>query len=107
MAELAVATKKLNFHLEQVQDFTPTPMTLATEIYFTGIHPYTGEKIFTAKTEKEKLNQRMFFFWYKPEAKREIIEELKKLHRPDLVDALYGSNGLLPSRRFATYRRKR
>lgn len=107
MAELAVATKKLNFHLEQVQDFTPTPMTLATEIYFTGIHPYTGEKIFTAKTEKEKLNQRMFFFWYKPEAKREIIEELKKLHRPDLVEALYGSNGLLPSRRFATHRSKR
>lgn len=89
MAELAVETKNLDFHLEQVQDFTPTPMTLATEIYYTGIHPYTGEKVFTPRTEKEKLAQRRFFFWYKPDAKREIIESLKKLHRPDLISRLY------------------
>lgn len=89
MAELAAITKNLDFRLEQVQDFTPTPMTVATEIYYTGIHPYTGEKIFTARTEKEKLAQRRFFFWYLPEKRREIINELKKLHRPDLIDALY------------------
>ena len=90
MADLAAITKQLDFHLEQVQDFTPTPMTLATEIYYTGIHPYTGEKVFTAKTEREKLNQRMFFFWYKPEARQDILAELRKMHRPDLIDALYG-----------------
>lgn len=89
MAELAAITKGLDFHLEQVQDFTPTPMTLATEIYYTGVHPYTGEKIYTAVTEQEKLRQRKFFFWYKPEEKREIINELKKLKRPDLIDKLY------------------
>ncbi|MBD5217686.1 MAG: YgiQ family radical SAM protein [Bacteroidales bacterium] len=89
MAELAVITKNLDFHLEQVQDFTPTPMTLATEIYYTGIHPYTGEKMYTAKTEKEKLAQRNFFFWYKPEAKREIQNELRRIHRPDLLAKLY------------------
>ncbi len=89
MAELAVETKDLDFHLEQVQDFTPTPMTLATEIYYTGIHPYTGEKVFTPRSEKDKLAQRRFFFWYKPEAKREIIESLKRLHRPDLIAKLY------------------
>ncbi len=89
MAELACITKGLNFHLEQVQDFTPTPMTVASEIYYTGIHPYTGEKIFTATTEKEKLAQRQFFFWYKPDMKAQIIEELQRLHRPDLIKVLY------------------
>ncbi|MDE6026638.1 MAG: YgiQ family radical SAM protein, partial [Muribaculaceae bacterium] len=89
MAELAAETKKLNFHLEQVQDFTPTPMTLATEIYYTGYHPYTGEKVFTARSEKEKLAQRAFFFWYKPKNKPAIISELRKIGRKDLVAALY------------------
>lgn len=92
MAELACLTKDLNFHLEQVQDFTPTPMTVATEIYYTGLHPYTGEKLFTAKTEKEKLAQRQFFFWYKPEMRSEIRKELTRLHRPDLIAKLYPSS---------------
>ena len=89
MAELACKTKKLDFKLEQVQDFTPTPMTLATEIYYTGINPYTGEKVYTARTDKEKQRQRQFFFWYKPEARREIIQRLQQLHRPDLIKKLY------------------
>ncbi|MDE6217875.1 MAG: YgiQ family radical SAM protein, partial [Muribaculaceae bacterium] len=86
MAELAALTKELNFHLEQVQDFTPTPMTLSTEIYYTGINPYTGEKVFTPRTPRQKEDQRKFFFWYKPELKREIIDRLRRLHRPDLID---------------------
>lgn len=90
MAELAVKTKKLNFHLEQVQDFTPTPMTLATEIYYTGYNPYTGEKVYTARDAKEKEKQRSFFFWYRPDARKEIIERLHRLHRPDLIRKLYG-----------------
>ncbi|MDE5551598.1 MAG: YgiQ family radical SAM protein [Muribaculaceae bacterium] len=89
MAELAVITKGLDFHLEQVQDFTPTPMTLATEIYYSGIHPYTGEHLYTARTEAEKQKQREFFFWYKPDAKRDIVESLRRIHRPDLIRALY------------------
>lgn len=93
MAELAAITKDLDFHLEQVQDFTPTPMTLATEIYYTGIHPYTGEKVFTARTEREKLAQRQFFFWYKPEERHAIECELRKMHRPDLIERLYGRGG--------------
>lgn len=92
MAELAAETKQLNFHLEQVQDFTPTPMTVATEIYYTGYHPYTGEKVFTARTEKEKLAQRQFFFWYKPENQRQIVTELRKMGRPDLIAALYNNS---------------
>ena len=89
MAELAVITKRLDFHLEQVQDFTPTPMTVATEAWYTGYHPYTLQPIFSAKTQKEKLAQRMFFFWYKPEERRAIIQELKRMGRSDLIDKLY------------------
>ena len=90
MAELAVITKRLDFHLEQVQDFTPTPMTVATEAWHTGYHPYTLQPIFSAKTQREKLAQRMFFFWYKPEERRAIIQELKRRGRSDLIDKLYG-----------------
>ena len=76
MAELAAITRDLNFKLEQVQDFTPTPMTLATEIYYSGYNPYTLEPVFTAKTKEEKLAQRKFFFWYKNEYYREILGDL-------------------------------
>lgn len=92
MAELAAITKELNFQLEQVQDFTPTPMTVATEIYYSGYHPYTGEKMFTARNEREKLAQRQFFFWWKPESRASITAELRKMHRPDLIQALYPGN---------------
>lgn len=90
MAELAVITKKLDFHLEQVQDFTPTPMTVSTETWYTGFHPYTLEPVFSARTQREKLAQRLFFFWYQPEQRRDIINELRRIHRPDLIDKLYG-----------------
>ncbi len=89
MAELAAKTKALNFKLEQVQDFTPTPMTLATEMYYTGIHPYTLEKISAPNTPQQKLNQRKFFFWYQKEYKNEIINDLKKMNRMDLIKKLY------------------
>lgn len=89
MAELAVKTRQLDMHLEQVQDFTPTPMTLATEIYYTGIHPYTGEKIFTAKTPEQKLAQRKYFFWYDRNYQRDIVNSLKSMHRDDLLTSLY------------------
>ena len=89
MAELAVETKNLNMHLEQVQDFTPTPMTLSTEIYYTGFHPYTGERVFTATTRDEKLAQRKYFFWYDKTYRFEITQSLKRLHRPDLLRKLF------------------
>ena len=89
MAELAVETKNLNMHLEQVQDFTPTPMTLSTEIYYTGFHPYTGEKVFTATTRDEKLAQRKYFFWYDKTYRFDIIKSLKRLHRSDLIRKLF------------------
>jgi len=88
MAELAVISKELNFHLEQVQDFTPTPMTLSTEIYYTGLHPYTLKPVYTAKSKEEKLAQRKYFFWYKKEYRAEIIRSLNKIKRPELIKKL-------------------
>lgn len=90
MAELAVITKDLDFHLEQVQDFTPTPMTVSTEAWYTGYDPYTLEPVFSAKTPREKLAQRQFFFWYKPEERSNIEHELRRIGRPDLIEKLYG-----------------
>ncbi|MCM1076051.1 MAG: YgiQ family radical SAM protein [Bacteroides sp.] len=92
MAELAVETKGLNLRLEQVQDFTPTPMTLSTEIYYTGFHPYTGERIFTAITPEEKLAQRKYFFWYDRAYRPDITRSLMRLHRPDLLKRLFPTN---------------
>ncbi|MEA5062629.1 MAG: YgiQ family radical SAM protein [Petrimonas sp.] len=89
MAELAAITKNLNFKLEQVQDFTPSPMTLATEIYYTGYHPYSLEKVYTAKNPSQKESQRQFFFWYDKNNKKRLIAELKRLNRADLIEKLY------------------
>ena len=89
MAELAAITKDMDFHLEQVQDFTPTPMTVATEMWYTGYNPYTLEPVFSAKNPKEKIEQRQFFFWYKPEEQKNIVRSLNRMNRQDLIKALY------------------
>ena len=89
MAELAIQTKQLNFKLEQIQDFTPTPMTLSTEIFYTGINPYTMQPVFTARTDRDKQAQRQFFFWYDPAQRHRLIAELKRIGRPDLIKKLF------------------
>jgi radical SAM superfamily enzyme YgiQ (UPF0313 family) len=88
MAELAVKTKQLDFQLEQVQDFTPTPMTVSTETWYTGYDPYTLEPVQSAKTQRDKLAQRQYFFWYKPEERRGIEQSLRRIGRPDLIKEL-------------------
>lgn len=89
MAELAIQTKQLNFRLEQIQDFTPTPMTLSTEIFYTGINPYTMQPVYTARTDRDKQAQRQFFFWYDPAQRHRLIAELKRMGRPDLIQKLF------------------
>lgn len=98
MAELACITKNLDFKLEQIQDFTPTPMTVATEIYYSGIHPYTGEEVYTPRTDKEKLAQRQYFFWYKPECRHDIIKSLKRIRHPEMIELLFPYNVPRPHR---------
>ena len=105
MAELAVETKSLDFQLEQVQDFTPTPMTVSTETWYAGVHPYTGEEVASAKTQREKLRQRMYFFWYKPEERRPITESLTAMGRRDLLERLYGNAEGRASRQGASQKR--
>lgn len=92
MAELAAETKALDFKLEQVQDFTPTPMTVATVIYYSGYHPYTLEPLYTARTKEQKEEQRQFFFWYQREERPRIISSLKRIGRQDLIDRLFGKH---------------
>ena len=89
MAELAVKTKELGYRLEQVQDFTPTPMTLATEIYYSGYDPYSLKPVFVAKTKQEKLDQQRFFFWYKPENRQYVKNALRKIGKALWIDKLF------------------
>lgn len=90
MANLAAETKDMGFQLEQVQDFMPTPMTVAEVIYYTGVHPYTLKPVKTVKTKEEKQNQNKYFFWYKRENQPWIRERLNKVNRPDLIEKLLG-----------------
>jgi uncharacterized radical SAM protein YgiQ len=90
MAELAVLARQMGVQPEQVQDFTPTPMTLSTELFYTGYHPYTLKPTCTATSAEEKLNQRQYFFWYNREYKDRIVRSLNRLKRPDLIKKLYG-----------------
>lgn len=100
MADLAVRTKRLDFQLEQVQDFTPTPMTVSTETWYSGFDPYTLEPVFSAKTQKDKLAQRQFFFWYKPEERRQIEATLRRIGRPDLIHELLGGVAPAPQKQW-------
>lgn len=93
MAQLAVLTKRLDFQLEQVQDFTPTPMTVSTETWYTGYAPYTLQEVYSAHSQKEKLAQRQYFFWYKPEERRSIEQSLRRIGRSDLIRELCPGSG--------------
>ncbi|MBP3420407.1 MAG: YgiQ family radical SAM protein [Marinifilaceae bacterium] len=97
MAELAVETKGLDFKLEQVQDFTATPMTVATTIYATGYHPYSLKPVNVARSEQEKRSQNIFFFWYKPEYRDKIIASLTKMGRKELIHKLYDNSQTQPN----------
>ena len=91
MANLAAETKDLGFELEQVQDFTPTPMTVATVMYYSGFHPYTMKEHYTPKSKEEKANQHRFFFWYKRENQSWIRNYLNKVNKPELAQRLLGN----------------
>lgn len=107
MANLAAETKDLGFKLEQVQDFTPTPMTVATVIYYTGVHPYTLRPVYTAKSKKEKRQQHLFFFWHKRENHQIIRDKLKAIKREDLIDKLIGEKKKFNKREMLKVRKKK
>lgn len=94
MAELALEMKKMGYRLEQIQDFTPTPMTLSTEMYYTGIDPTTMKPVYVATTPGDKADQRRLFFFYKPEMQRDIVASLRRKGLTDYVSKLFGNSGL-------------
>ena len=106
MANLAAETKDMGFRLEQVQDFTPTPMTVATVIYYTGVHPYTLKPVYTAKSKTEKKRQHLFFFWYKRENYQEIKDQLLKMDRPDLMEKLISEKKKFQKQSFVKQRKR-
>lgn len=93
MANLAAETKDMGFQLEQVNDFTPTPMTVATVIYYSGYHPYNMKPVKTPKSPKEKKNQNRFFFWYKKENQGWIKDVLSNKGEFDLLKKLSSDSG--------------
>ncbi len=99
MAGLAAETKSLNFNLEQVQDFTPTPMTLATVMYYSGLDPYTLKEVFVPRSKQEKQNQRQYFFWYKPEMRNHLEKRIKNAGWFDVLNTLFGANSKTGTRK--------
>lgn len=93
MADLAVEMKRLGYRLEQIQDFTPTPMTLSTEMYYTGINPETMEPVYVATTPNEKKEQNLMFFFYRHESQPAIRLALHNHH----LDAYISQLGLATS----------
>lgn len=91
--ELAVFLKGNNMRPEQVQDFYPTPGTLSTCMFYTGLDPYTMEEVYVPRTPEEKKMQRTLLQYFKPENKRIVISALKKAGRTDLIG--YGKNCLV------------
>ena len=92
MAQLASDIAKTGYKPEQVQDFTPTPMTLSNVIYYTGLNPYTKESIYTPVTEKAKRLQQLFLFWHKPENKALIQKTLRESGNQHFIKALFPEN---------------
>lgn len=88
MAELAVELRNCGIYPEQVQDFTPTPMTLSSAMFYSGVDPYTLKPVFITRKPEEKKVQQRFFFYYKPEYQQEIRRYLLKMNRPDLLKRL-------------------
>ena len=94
MAQLAVDMKQMGYRLEQIQDFTPTPMTVSTEMYYTGIDPTTMEPVYVATTPADKADQRRLFFFYRPEERRAIEESLRRTGNQQYISRLFGGQPL-------------
>ncbi len=97
MMHLSAKAKQNKLFTDQVQDFTPTPMTLATVMFYTGIDPYSGKEVEVAKTPQEKKAQHKYFFPYLPENRKMIKSELQTYRLSHLEQAIYGSK--TPSRK--------
>lgn len=81
MLDLALILKKLGMKVEQVQDFTPTPGTIATCMFYSGIDPMTGKRVYSATSDREKGLQKSLLLWHLPAERAKVLEALKELGR--------------------------
>jgi radical SAM superfamily enzyme YgiQ (UPF0313 family) len=102
MKDLAAEVKSLGIKPEQVQDFTPTPMTLSTLIYYTGFDPYSGKKVYVARNPAEKKKQKEYFFWYKSGDRKPATGN----RRTELKIGKENSRGGIKNRKTGTQRRR-
>jgi radical SAM superfamily enzyme YgiQ (UPF0313 family) len=93
MLELALALKDLGFRVEQVQDFTPTPGSLSTCMFHTGINPENGKAVYVPRSDREKGLQKALLLWHQPTERNKVLEALRELGREDLVPQLWGVVG--------------
>jgi radical SAM superfamily enzyme YgiQ (UPF0313 family) len=91
MLELALALKKLDLKVEQVQDFTPTPGTLSTCMFYTGMDPETGRQLHVPRSDREKGLQKALLLWHQPEQKKKVLEALREAGREDMAPVLFGN----------------
>ncbi len=97
--ELSLFLKKEGLHPEQVQDFYPTPGTVSTCMFYTGLDPYTMEEVYVPRSPKEKAEQRALLQYYRPENRKLVLDALKRAGRTDLIGT--GKNCLVPPERTA------
>jgi uncharacterized radical SAM protein YgiQ len=102
MLELALALKTLGFRVEQIQDFTPTPGSLSTCMYYTGIDPDSGTAVYVPRTDREKGLQKALLLWYQPGERNKVLEALRELSREDLEIELLGEAGRYRNEKKAT-----
>jgi radical SAM superfamily enzyme YgiQ (UPF0313 family) len=97
MFELALILNKMGIKVEQVQDFTPTPGTIATCMFHSGIDPMTGKRVYTATTDREKGLQKSLLLWHLPAERAKVLEALKELGREKDSELLFeGRNKAVP-----------
>lgn len=98
IAETALTLKRLGLKVEQVQDFTPTPGTLSTCMFHTGMDPFSGEQVYVAKTDREKRLQKSLLLFGHREERRSVMEALAAIGREDLAARLLGGAGPRPGK---------
>jgi radical SAM superfamily enzyme YgiQ (UPF0313 family) len=98
MVEVALFLKRHHLKVEQVQEFTPTPGSLATCIWHTGRDPFTGEAVYVPRSARERRLQKALLLWHLPEQQADVRAALKACGREDAAAELFGVSSSPPCR---------
>jgi len=94
MLELSLFLRRHRLKVDQVQEFTPTPGSLATCIYHTGIDPFTGTEVYVARSDREKRQQKALLLAHHPMMRQLVMEALRTCGRQDAADLIFGETGV-------------